>query len=318
MTNNDPRPNYGPQSDVAMSGMSPAMTNRPTPSPMQSTRGLPGYGNQYAHLVAAASPAPSLPHQTSYSRSQPPIAQSPVQFPAQTPHVSAYGNSYSVSGNHQTSASVNQHLLGQYDQNYNRTQNTAGGRYSSNAGRHFEPPKSAEVFVLYDHVNASIPEDVRNNFHRDSEGRIIWYSAPPVLREKPTLSGGISGHSLRYLAKKARDEEILARKRKEREGEREEEGREKKRKIEEDNEKLREEAERLLEVGIKLTAEKMQKGTEALYRGMFGHDADKVVRLKEEQIVKAQMEQAAKKELTAKREREWAESQLVKIGRVGL
>jgi chromatin structure-remodeling complex subunit RSC1/2 len=59
--------------------------------------------------------------------------------------------------------------------------------------------------MLPDHINAVIPEEVRKRFHRDAFGRILFFTAPPLDTQsqgKPKL-----GHSLKYLAKKARDEE---------------------------------------------------------------------------------------------------------------
>jgi chromatin structure-remodeling complex subunit RSC1/2 len=72
-----------------------------------------------------------------------------------------------------------------------------------------------EVFVLNDHANLSIPQDVREQFQRDEKGRVLFFTAPPLNVEQPLTSNGRSlGHSARYLAAKARKDAMKATKRK--------------------------------------------------------------------------------------------------------
>ncbi|GIZ38305.1 hypothetical protein CKM354_000172500 [Cercospora kikuchii] len=78
-----------------------------------------------------------------------------------------------------------------------------------------------EVYTLPDAANLSIPAEVREQYQRDDYGRVLFFTAPPVVVEQPE---GISkGHSIRYLAEKARRQELLEKKRKEREAQRESE-----------------------------------------------------------------------------------------------
>lgn len=72
-----------------------------------------------------------------------------------------------------------------------------------------------EVFVLSDHANLSIPQEVREQFQRDDKGRVLFFTAPP-LNVPPPLSkdGRTLGHSARYLAAKAKSDAKKAEKRK--------------------------------------------------------------------------------------------------------
>ncbi|KAI7471469.1 hypothetical protein KC351_g12118, partial [Hortaea werneckii] len=93
----------------------------------------------------------------------------------------------------------------------------------------YRDPPPIEVYVLPDHANFSIPNEIREQYQRDEQGRVLFFSAPPVTSAgdhyQPsdptnTSSSGSAvgkGHSIRYLAEKARRKENLAKKRTERE-----------------------------------------------------------------------------------------------------
>jgi chromatin structure-remodeling complex subunit RSC1/2 len=82
----------------------------------------------------------------------------------------------------------------------------------------YKAPQPVEVFVLNDHANLSIPQDVREQFQRDEKGRVLFFTAPPLNVEQPLTSSGRSlGHSARYLAAKARKDAMKATKRKDEE-----------------------------------------------------------------------------------------------------
>ncbi|KAI9750178.1 MAG: hypothetical protein M4579_006573 [Chaenotheca gracillima] len=77
----------------------------------------------------------------------------------------------------------------------------------------YNPPRAPEVYYLNDSANLSIPEDIREQFHRDEQGRVLFFTAPPVYQSAVTSdpagaisgkSGETLGHSVRYLAAKAR------------------------------------------------------------------------------------------------------------------
>lgn len=74
-------------------------------------------------------------------------------------------------------------------------------------------PRPVEVFHLGDAANAAIPEDIRQQFHCDDHGRVLFFSAPPVDFVPPSTQK--LGHSLKYLAtKEERQKKVEERKRK--------------------------------------------------------------------------------------------------------
>jgi chromatin structure-remodeling complex subunit RSC1/2 len=79
----------------------------------------------------------------------------------------------------------------------------------------YKAPQPVEVYVLNDHANASIPPEIRQQFQRDEQGRILWFTAPP-LNTSPIVHrpGQPLGHSARYLAAKAERDAKIAAKRK--------------------------------------------------------------------------------------------------------
>lgn len=79
----------------------------------------------------------------------------------------------------------------------------------------YKAPQPVEVYVLSDHANANIPQEVREQFQRDEKGRILFFTAPPLNVDQPlSKEGRALGHSARYLAAKARKDAQKATKRK--------------------------------------------------------------------------------------------------------
>lgn len=91
---------------------------------------------------------------------------------------------------------------------------------------------------MNDHANASIPPEIREQFQRDEQGRILFFTAPPL--NTPTFANNADqnlGHSARYLAAKAQRDAKIAAKRKAEEAslaEREEASKKEKAKAEEE------------------------------------------------------------------------------------
>ena len=71
-----------------------------------------------------------------------------------------------------------------------------------------------EVYCLNDAANLSIPQDIREQFHRDENGRVLFFTAPPIDTRPSTNGGAPLGHSITYLAARARRQEALREKRK--------------------------------------------------------------------------------------------------------
>lgn len=73
------------------------------------------------------------------------------------------------------------------------------------------PPATPTTFHLPDQTTEHIPPHIRSQFMTDQNGRMLWFSVPPVAEEP--LRAPLS-HSVQYLAKK---KEIEERKRKRKE-----------------------------------------------------------------------------------------------------
>ena len=79
----------------------------------------------------------------------------------------------------------------------------------------YKAPPPVEVYILNDHANASIPQDIREQFQTDEKGRVLFFTAPPLNVSQPlTKEGRVLGHSAAYLAARARREKAKAEKRK--------------------------------------------------------------------------------------------------------
>lgn len=88
-------------------------------------------------------------------------------------------------------------------------------QYAQQPSAAYKAPQPVEVYVLNDHANASIPQDIREQFQRDEKGRVLFFTAPPLNVDQPlTKEGRALGHSARYLAARAKKEQAKAEKRK--------------------------------------------------------------------------------------------------------
>ncbi|KAI9852545.1 MAG: hypothetical protein M1838_000413 [Thelocarpon superellum] len=180
------------QGDVNMGGtasQTPAANSRPAPPPTPQIA-YDQHQAQQQYPQPAASPAPAPPPQPSYHAPAAPSYApqpghgnfAPPPLPAHlsqqyaTPHAPSYG--YGSSG--------------------------AGTPRGSHGGA-YNPPKAVEVYHLSDNANLSIPADIREQFHRDEHGRVLFFTSPPLdpsVASQPDAAP--LGHSVRYLAEKER------------------------------------------------------------------------------------------------------------------
>ncbi|KAF2481892.1 hypothetical protein BDY17DRAFT_253500 [Neohortaea acidophila] len=70
----------------------------------------------------------------------------------------------------------------------------------------YRNPPPIEVYTLPDHANLSIPAEIREQYQRDEFGRLLFFTTPPVSNNitNTNTPSSIQGHSVRYLAAKAR------------------------------------------------------------------------------------------------------------------
>ncbi|KAJ8109879.1 hypothetical protein OPT61_g7129 [Boeremia exigua] len=195
---------------------------------------------------APVMPTPSLPRvdSSSYAGAPPsnyPIAQAPAPaMPAPTPQHHHISSAYTPAhtGHYHTSQSPAPHIHQQTPQapSYQpitphvpftpqpaapmqqyQTPRPAPGYQQPYAQPPpgYKAPPPVEVYILNDHANASIPQDIREQFQRDEKGRVLFFTAPPLNVSQPlTKNGRALGHSAAYLAARARREKARAEKRK--------------------------------------------------------------------------------------------------------
>lgn len=80
--------------------------------------------------------------------------------------------------------------------------------YQAGGSNAYNPPKTPEVYTLTDRDNATIPNNIRDQFPRDDQGRVLFFTTPPVdLGNSQVLIEPRStpGNSLRYQAKIIRE-----------------------------------------------------------------------------------------------------------------
>jgi chromatin structure-remodeling complex subunit RSC1/2 len=249
--------------------MAGTQLNAPLPSPSaHSNVSQPAYGQQFAQPRPSPSPAPVLHHQTSYgsqgSGHHAALPQAPLYH--QPPHYNQYTQA--------ASTPVAQHANPLT--NYTHFQSPAPRPVVPVATPHtsatnaYNPPRAPEVYTLGDTANAVIPADIRAQFHRDEYDRVIFYTTPPLdVNPLPEQTQGL-GHSLRYLADKARSQEELEKKRKARAAQLEAQASEKMKRLKADDESKKE---WLLEQKVKAMnswSEQMEKGTDEMYKQMYG------------------------------------------------
>jgi len=280
--------------------MSGTQATAPLPSPLSNQgSGQTSYAQSFPPRPSP-SPAPTLQHHTSYGSHGSASASGLPSGMLQTPLYQAQQsyNQYPTSSS--TPVAHHPNPLTTYN-NYQSTPpaprpvpqtSTSHNAHGANV---YNVPRQIEVYTLPDQANSAIPADIRSQFHRDEYGRIIFYTAPPldanpVPEEKQSL-----GHSLEYLANKARNKEEVAKKRKAREAELEAEAsaRLKFRKADEEEKK-----QLILDQRMKALNKwcvDMNNGTDDLYKQLHG---DQWKEMREFDLYKlaAQQEDAFKKQ----------------------
>lgn len=178
----------------------------------------------------------------------------------------------------------------------------------------YNPPRPVEVYHLSDVANASIPISIREQFHRDEQGRILFFTAPPLdVSPVPEATKKQLGHSLKYLAAKAREK------------------REKKPLVVDDKENgpskhdikhtvdAQEEVTKRLKLQVtEVLGEQIQAGTESLYRDLYGEDWHTMYEHDQERLKIVQAQEAAKAADMAQRETARRQETVIRLGATGL
>lgn len=152
----------------------------------------------------------------------------------------------------------------------------AAAAYNPNA------PRSIEVFHLSDTANATIPADIREQFHCDDKGRVLFFSAPP--RDTTTWpSSKKLGHSLKYLAAKEERRNKIERKRSRQDDDddnnnTDDNSNTKQARVTPDKEDpdttaLAERVENLTTRAVEMMADNIVTGTDQIYEALYGEQA---------------------------------------------
>ncbi|KAF7590179.1 hypothetical protein BBP40_003200 [Aspergillus hancockii] len=187
------RPSVDSQGNSTVAGATPAPARSPAAP-------IPPVQNSPVPVPSATYQQTQLPPAQAY---QPALQRRSNGFTPQTPHPA-----YQAPAISHPYAAVQPAPFTPYQTN--RMQVSAGAVYNPNA------PRPIEVFHLSDAANTAIPKDIREQFHCDDQGHLLFFSSPPLDIVPPVQQK--LGHSLKYLAaKEERRKLVEAKKRKERE-----------------------------------------------------------------------------------------------------
>lgn len=134
-------------------------------------------------------------------------------------------------------------------------------------------PRPIEVFHLSDAANLAIPADIREQFHCDDKGHVLFFSAPPLDVIPPTEPR--LGHSLKYLAaKEDYQKKVAERKRKKADDQAQRDQDAKRRRADEET-ALASRIQTLAPKAIDRMSHQIIAGTDQLYKAIYHEDADK-------------------------------------------
>ena len=159
-----------------------------SPAPLPATYQSQQLTNQPQQ---SASPAPMFQRTDSYNRQQ------PSSLTPQTPQT--YGQANTTSYNPYNVPQMQAH----------RPQNMAAAPAALGAsGYNTGNLRGVETYVLSDTANAAIPSDIRQQFQTDEQGRVLFWTTPPIdrLPRVQPETGTPLMHSAAYLAKKLEKE----------------------------------------------------------------------------------------------------------------
>ena len=88
----------------------------------------------------------------------------------------------------------------------------------------YNPPRAPEVYTLTDDIDRAIPKDVKDQFQCDDNGRLLWFTSPPIFNQgRSSEVAGLSNtvthikdikdiRAERRAKRQARDEAVAAEK----------------------------------------------------------------------------------------------------------
>ncbi|KAL4805259.1 hypothetical protein BDV18DRAFT_140531 [Aspergillus unguis] len=135
-------------------------------------------------------------------------------------------------------------------------------------------PRPIEVFHLSDMANAAIPSEIREQFHCDDQGHVLFFSSAPLDVSSTTQQK--LGHSLKYLAAKEERRKLVEAKKRKEGSEQEERDRDIKRQRADEQTALAKRAEAAAERAVDVMTKEIINGTEQIYRALYQDQADAI------------------------------------------
>lgn len=174
-----------------------------------------------------------------------------------------------------------------------------------------------EVYTLPDAANASIPPEIREQFERDEQGRVLFFTSPPIQVFDPKQDASEFGHSIEYMATKFRREEETAKKRKAFAiAKAEAQLAKKKAKIEEAK-ALQGRMEGLKRQALGLLEDQLVKGTVAQMQSIYGREWKSAADSQFELLAVKQKEALERRSVVERHEREKLMNESVRLGAAG-
>ncbi|KAL4919119.1 hypothetical protein BDW62DRAFT_179982 [Aspergillus aurantiobrunneus] len=133
-------------------------------------------------------------------------------------------------------------------------------------------PRPVEVFHLSDTANAAISEDIRQQFHCDDQGHVLFFSCPPLDIGSPVQQK--LGHSLKYLAAKEERRKLVEAKKRRESSEQEERDRAIKRQRADEQTALVAQAEAAAERAVEYMTKEIINGTGQIYEALYQDQAE--------------------------------------------
>ncbi|KAI1501542.1 hypothetical protein F5X99DRAFT_382256 [Biscogniauxia marginata] len=202
-----------PTASHAAAAYTPHYAPRPSPTPVP----VPHYGAHPPYQGGHATPQmpPQTPHYQPHQPHQPPAFNGyPSQYSAApAPMTHQPHHPPHQMGNSLVAYDASQRLAPSPARNSIAPVPGPAAHPQVNA---YNPPRPVEVYMLHEAMNSAIPEETRAQFLRDESDTVLFFTQPPLVRPHPGVSNECAGlgHSVRYLADRAREVEDRRAKRK--------------------------------------------------------------------------------------------------------
>ena len=179
----------------------------------------------------------------------------------------------------------------------------------------YRDPPPIEVYTLPDAANASIPPEIREQFDRDEQGRVLFFTAPPV-QVADDLDQKL-GHSVKYLAAKSRRAEETARKRKAHELAKAESQQAKKKAKLEEAKSLQIKASELRNQALEVLQDQLVEATKSEMVQMYGEEWKSSMERELNRFAQLQKDAMEKRSVLERHERERLASRSVQLDSAG-